>query len=464
MRDLLAAQIQAYEIQGILALHNSFNRRGLDHVILVRIASAGVAARMLGGTAEQVLAALSHAFLDGGALRTYRHGATTGSRKSWAAGDATSRGLWLALLALRGEMGYPAALSAPDWGFQDVVLGGAELRLDQPLGCYVAEDILFKVGFPAEFHGQTAVEAALDLHPEVAPRAEQVAEIVIHTQEPARRIIDKQAAVTTPLPATTACSTWWRWRCCTASCAATLPRRGRRRPTHRLPARAHSIREDPRYSAAYLDPARAPSATVSRCGSGTARRPARWRWTTRSATRGAGQRRSRPWAAKLARSAAARFAPPRAAAIRRLWDDAGHLDRLRARQLIDPLRPLARLVRGPLAPWPDAPAVGTRISRMPPARNSTAMLSTPMLESPVSWQTRPPAPAPRWPRTCRRCCRNRRTPATSWPESAPRRTSATAPGWPPCELATSIEIAQNTGTRAGSGSRGITNATTVITV
>ena len=336
VRDLLAAQIQAYEIQGILALHNSFNRLGLDHVILVRIASAGVAARMLGGTAEQVLAALSHAFLDGGALRTYRHGATTGSRKSWAAGDATSRGLWLALLALRGEMGYPAALSAPDWGFQDVVLGGAELRLDQPLGCYVAENILFKVGFPAEFHGQTAVEAALKLHPVVAPRAEQVAEIVIHTQEPARRIIDKQGPLTTPAA---------RDHCLQYMVAVALLHGELRSEHYRDEAAADpridflrertSVREDPHYSAAYLDPGtRAIGNRVQvRFRDGTATRAVAVDYPL-----GHPRRRAEaepPLAAKLARSAAARFAPPRAAAIRRLWDDAGHLDRLRADQLID---------------------------------------------------------------------------------------------------------------------------------
>ena len=340
VRDLLKAQIQAYEIQGILALHNSFNRLGLDHVILVRIASAGVAAHLLGGTPEQVLAALSHAFLDGGALRTYRHGATTGSRKSWAAGDATSRGLWLALLALRGEMGYPAALSAPRWGFQDVVLRGAEVRLEQPLGCYVAENVLFKVGFPAEFHGQTAVEAAFALHPEVAPRAADVAEIVIHTQESAIRIIDKQGPLTTPAA---------RDHCLQYMVAAALLHGELRSEHYRDDAAADpridflrertSVSEDPRYTEAYLDPGR--RAIGNRV---------QVRFRDGSHTRalavdyplGHPRRRAQAeprLAAKFARSAAARLPPPRAAAVGRLWDDAERLDRLRVDQLIDCFAP-----------------------------------------------------------------------------------------------------------------------------
>src|SRR3989440_4348934 len=165
MRDVLIAMIQAHEIQGVLALENSFNRVGLDHVLLVRIASTAAVTRLLGGTRDQIINALSNAFLDGGALRTYRHAPNTGSRKSWAAGDATSRAVRLALMARQGEMGYASTLTAPTWGFQDVLFRGRPLALAQPLGSYVVENVLFKISFPAEFHAQTAVEAAFALHP-----------------------------------------------------------------------------------------------------------------------------------------------------------------------------------------------------------------------------------------------------------------------------------------------------------
>jgi 2-methylcitrate dehydratase len=198
VRDLLTAMIMAYEIQGVLALDNSFNRVGLDHVLLVRVASAAVATAMLGGTQEQVLNALSNAWVDGGALRIYRHAPNTGSRKSWAAADATARGVRLALLALAGEMGYPSALSAPHWGFQDVLFQRGQLRLSQPLGSYVMENILFKISFPAEFHAQTAVECAMQLHPLVARRLADIDRIVIDTQEPAMRIIDKTGPLDNP--------------------------------------------------------------------------------------------------------------------------------------------------------------------------------------------------------------------------------------------------------------------------
>ena len=199
VRDLLVAMVQAHEIQGVLALGNAFNRVGLDHVLLVRIASAAVATRLLGGSREQVVNALSNAFLDGGALRTYRHAPNTGSRKSWAAGDATSRGVFHAILALRGEMGYPGALTTAAWGFQDVVLRGKPLAVPaQGFGSYVMENVLFKISFPAEFHAQTAVEAALALHPEVAARLGDVERIAIETQESGRRIIDKTGPLANP--------------------------------------------------------------------------------------------------------------------------------------------------------------------------------------------------------------------------------------------------------------------------
>jgi len=198
VRDVLTAMIKAHEIQGVLALENSFNRVGLDHVLLVRVASTAVATAMLGGTREQVISAVSHAWLDGSSLRTYRHAPNTGSRKSWAAGDATSRAVRLALIALTGEMGYPSVLSARTWGFQDVSFRGSPVRLARPLGSYVMENVLFKISFPAEFHAQTAVECALKLHPAVRDRIDQVDRIEITTHESAIRIIDKKGPLHNP--------------------------------------------------------------------------------------------------------------------------------------------------------------------------------------------------------------------------------------------------------------------------
>ncbi len=198
VRELLAAMIKAHEIQGVLALENSFNRVGLDHVLLVRVASTAVVTSLLGGTTEQVVNAVSNAWIDGGALRTYRHAPNTGSRKSWAAGDATSRGVRLALIALTGEMGYPSALSAKTWGFSDVLLRGKPLALPQPFGSYVMENVLFKISYPAEFHAQTAVEAAMTLHPQVAGRLGDIERVVIETQEPGVRIIDKVGPLANP--------------------------------------------------------------------------------------------------------------------------------------------------------------------------------------------------------------------------------------------------------------------------
>jgi 2-methylcitrate dehydratase len=198
MRDVLLGMIQAYEIQGILALENAFNRVGLDHVLLVKAASAAVTACLLGCGQDEIVNAVSNAWIDGQALRTYRHAPNTGSRKSWAAGDATSRGVWLALLARKGEMGYPSALSAPHWGFLDVLNKGQPLRLPQPFGSYVMENILFKVAFPAEFHAQTAVEAAFHLHPRLRGRLEQIERVEITTQESAMRIINKTGPLYNP--------------------------------------------------------------------------------------------------------------------------------------------------------------------------------------------------------------------------------------------------------------------------
>ena len=198
VRDVLQAAIKAYEIQGVLALTNSFNRVGLDHVLLVRIASTAITAQMLGGTKQQIANAVSNAWLDGGALRTYRHAPNTGSRKSWAAGDATSRAVQHALWSLQDEMGYSSALSAPKWGFQDVLFKEQPITLPQPLGSYVMENILFKVSFPAEFHAQTAVEAALHVHSEVGQRLDDIEVIEIETQEAGVRIISKTGPLNNP--------------------------------------------------------------------------------------------------------------------------------------------------------------------------------------------------------------------------------------------------------------------------
>ena len=191
MADVLQAMVKAHEIQGVLALQNSFNRVGLDHVLLVRVASTAVVARLLGGDRDDVINALSHAWLDGGALRTYRHAPNTGPRKSWAAGDACRRAVQLALITRQGEMGYPSALTAKAWGFQDVLFKGQSIVLERPLGSYVMEQVLFKIAFPAEFHAQTAVECALQLHPEVRARLDEIERIEIETQEAGVRIIDK---------------------------------------------------------------------------------------------------------------------------------------------------------------------------------------------------------------------------------------------------------------------------------
>jgi len=198
MRDVLVAMVKAHEIQGVLALDNAFNRVGLDHVLLVRIASTAVATALLGGTREQIINALSHAWLDGSALRTYRHAPNTGSRKSWAAGDATGRAVRLALIAMTGEMGYPSALTAKTWGFQDVSFKSKPVTLARPLGSYVMEQILFKISFPAEFHAQTAVESAVKLHPLVRDRLDQIARIELTTHESAIRIIDKTGPLHNP--------------------------------------------------------------------------------------------------------------------------------------------------------------------------------------------------------------------------------------------------------------------------
>jgi 2-methylcitrate dehydratase len=198
MKEVLTAMIKAHEIQGVLALENGFNRLGFDHVILVKIASTAVATYLLGGTEEQIINALSQAWLDGAALRTYRHAPNTGSRKSWAAGDATSRATRLAWLTLQGEMGYRSALTAKKWGFYDCLMQGKPLKINRKLGAYVMENVLFKISYPAEFHAQTAVECAIKLHPLVINKLDKIKKIVLTTQESAVRIISKTGQLHNP--------------------------------------------------------------------------------------------------------------------------------------------------------------------------------------------------------------------------------------------------------------------------
>lgn len=198
MHDVLTAMIKAYEIQGVLALENSFNRIGLDHVILVQVASTAVVTQMLGGSEEQIINALSHALVDGHSLRTFRHAPNTVPRKSWAAGDATSRAVQLSMMALKGEMGLPTVLTAPKWGPYDVFFKGNKFKVPRSYGSYVMENILFKISFPAEFHGQTAVECAQKLHPQVKNRLDEIEHVELRTQEPAIRIISKEGALHNP--------------------------------------------------------------------------------------------------------------------------------------------------------------------------------------------------------------------------------------------------------------------------
>ena len=198
MRDILTSMIQAHEIQGVLALENSFNRVGLDHVLLVRIASAAVSARLMGANQEEREAVISHAFVDGSSLRTYRHAPNAMSRKSWAAGDASSRGLNLARMVLKGEGTIASALSAKTWGFQDVLFGSKPVVLNQPLKSYVMEQVLFKISYPAEFHAQTAVEAAITLHPKIMAKLNAIDTIRITTHESAIRIISKSGQLHNP--------------------------------------------------------------------------------------------------------------------------------------------------------------------------------------------------------------------------------------------------------------------------
>ena len=198
MKDVLTAMVKAHEIQGVIALENSFNRVGLDHVLLVRIASTAVVTKMLGGSRDQIINALSHAWVDGSSLRTYRHAPNAGSRKSWAAGDATSRAVRLAMMAMKGEMGLPSALTAPQWGFYAVQFKGNSFSIPQEYASYVMENILFKLSYPAEFHAQTAVECAVQLHDQVKDRLHEIEKITITTHESAIRIISKVGPLANP--------------------------------------------------------------------------------------------------------------------------------------------------------------------------------------------------------------------------------------------------------------------------
>jgi 2-methylcitrate dehydratase len=255
VRRLLEAQIRAYEIQGILALENAFNRVGLDHVILVKVATAATVTWLLGGDRQRIADVLSNAWIDGGPLRTYRHAPNTGFRKSWAAGDATARGVRLALMGMAGEPGYPTALTAPRWGFQEAMFGGQPLRVGRPFGSYVAENILFKIAFPAEFHAQTAVEAALALHGRVKDRLERISRIRIRTQESALRIIDKRG----PLHNAADRDHCLQYAVAVALihgslCAEHYEEKTARDPrVDRLRERM-TMEENPRFSADYLDP------------------------------------------------------------------------------------------------------------------------------------------------------------------------------------------------------------------
>jgi 2-methylcitrate dehydratase len=257
VQDVLEASVVAHEIQGVLALENAFNRAGLDHVLLVKVASTAAAGRLLGLDLDRLVAALSNAWVDGQALRTYRHAPNTGSRKSWAAGDATARGVWLALLAERGEMGYPSALSTPQWGFEDALFGGRRVRLGRELGTYVMDNVLFKVSYPAEFHAQTAAECAVRLHDEVRERLDEIERIEILTQEPAMRIIDKRGPLHNPADRDHSL----QYVTVAALLYGTLTDRhygdeAAADPWIDALRTRCDVREEPRYSADYLDPAK----------------------------------------------------------------------------------------------------------------------------------------------------------------------------------------------------------------
>lgn len=338
VRDLLRAMIQTHEIQGVLSLSNSLNRVGLDHVLFVRVAQAAIATACLGGDREQVRSAVSQAFLDGGSLRTYRHAPNTGSRKSWAAGDAVARGVWHAFLAMRGEPGYRTALTAQEWGFDDVVLRGHGLGLERPLGDYVMEHVLWKISYPAEFHGQTAVEAATRLHPLVLGRLDQIARIVIDTQESAIRIIDKTGPLTNPADRDHCIQYMTAVALVTGALSdesyleatATDPTLGIDRLRSLM-----EVREEPRYSRDYLDPDKRSIANAVqvffRDGSSTPRVEVEYP---------VGHRRRRDEALPLLKDKArhnlsVRFPASRTETLLALFEDPGRLDAMPVDRFVD---------------------------------------------------------------------------------------------------------------------------------
>ncbi|MGE5852006.1 MAG: bifunctional 2-methylcitrate dehydratase/aconitate hydratase [Deltaproteobacteria bacterium] len=334
--DVLKALIKAHEIQGILALENSFNRVGLDHVLLVRVATAALATAMLGGSIEQIISAVSNAWTDGGALRLYRHAPNTGPRKSWAAGDATSRGVRLALMAVRGEMAYPSALSAKTWGFHDVLFEEKPVTLGRTLASYVMENVLFKISFPAEFHAQTAVECAFQLHDQVKNRLQEIKAVVITTQESALRIIDKSGPLYNPAD---------RDHCIQYMTAVGLIF-GELTADHYEDAVARDPRidelrdkmtcvEDPQYSKDYLDPGKRSIANAVQVfftdGSSTAKVAVEYP---------IGHRRRRAEGIplllkKFEANLASRFPPEQCAKILRLCGDSAQLDAMTVNEFTD---------------------------------------------------------------------------------------------------------------------------------
>ena len=334
--DVLKALIKAHEIQGILALENSFNRVGLDHVLLVRVATAALATAMLGGSIEQIISAVSNAWTDGGALRLYRHAPNTGPRKSWAAGDATSRGVRLALMAVRGEMAYPSALSAKTWGFHDVLFEEKPVTLGRTLASYVMENVLFKISFPAEFHAQTAVECAFQLHEQLKNRLQEIKAVVITTQESALRIIDKSGPLYNPAD---------RDHCIQYMTAVGLIF-GELTADHYEDAVARDPRidelrdkmtcvEDPQYSKDYLDPEKRSIANAVQVfftdGSSTAKVAVEYP---------IGHRRRRAEGIplllkKFEANLASRFPPEQCAKILRLCGDSAQLDAMTVNEFTD---------------------------------------------------------------------------------------------------------------------------------
>jgi 2-methylcitrate dehydratase len=336
VRDVLTGMIKAHEIQGVLALENSFNRVGLDHVVLVKVASTAVVTAMMRGTRDEVIDAVSNAWIDGQSLRTYRHAPNAGSRKSWAAGDATSRAVRIAWMTLRGEMGYPSALSAKTWGFQDVLFKGQPLVLGRPLGSYVMENVLFKISFPAEFHAQTAVECALVLHPLVKLRLEDIEKVTITTHESAIRIIDKRGPLHNPAD---------RDHCIQYMTAVGLIKGNLVAADYEdgvaADPRIDALRdrmeivEEPRYTRDYLDPAKRSIANAVQVTfkDGTSTQQVEVEYPV-------GHRRRRAEGyplldAKFAVNLARRFAPKQQRLIREACSDAGKLQSMPVDQFVD---------------------------------------------------------------------------------------------------------------------------------